>query len=192
MLQGGTGPTSGQATLSSLRAQIGVVLQQSVLFGGTIRENIAYGVPDASLDRIVEAAKAAQAHKFITQMPDGYDSLVEPRGANLSGGQKQRIAIARALLIQPTILILDDSTSAVDMETEFQIQYALETLMEGRTTFIIAQRISSILNADQILVLNRGTIVAQGAHHQLLQESPIYQEIYRSQLYDERQVGEAV
>ena len=166
----------------SLRAQIGVVLQQTTLFSGTIRQNIAFGRPDASLDEVIAAAKAAQAHDFISAMPDGYESQVEERGVNLSGGQRQRIAIARALLVAPSILILDDSTSAVDMDTEFKIQQALDTLMQGRTTFIVAQRISSVLKADQILVLDAGRIAAQGTHRQLLSSSPIYREIYQSQL----------
>ncbi len=166
----------------ALRAHIGMVLQQTTLFSGTVRENIAFGRPEASLDEVSAAAKTAQAHSFISALPDGYDSPVEERGANFSGGQKQRIAIARALLISPSILILDDSTSAVDMETEAKIQRALDTLMAGRTTFIVAQRISSVLNADQIIVLDHGQIAAQGTHRQLLQRSPIYQEIYNSQL----------
>jgi ATP-binding cassette, subfamily B, multidrug efflux pump len=166
----------------SLRGQIGMVLQQTTLFSGTIRQNIAFGRPDASLDEVIAAAKAAQAHDFITAMPDGYESQVEERGVNLSGGQRQRIAIARALLVAPSILILDDSTSAVDMDTEFKIQQALDTLMQGRTTFIVAQRISSVLKADQILVLDAGRIAAQGTHRQLLSSSPIYREIYQSQL----------
>jgi ATP-binding cassette subfamily B protein len=166
----------------SLRKRIGVVLQQTTLFGGTIRENIAYGRPGASLDEVVAAAKASQAHDFILSMPHGYDSLVEERGANLSGGQKQRIAIARALLISPDILLLDDSTSAVDMETEAKIQTALDHLMAGKTTLMIAQRVSSVLTADQILVLDHGQISAQGTHLELLESSPIYQEIYRSQM----------
>ena len=130
------------------------------------------------------AAKAAQAHDFITALPAGYDSLVEERGANLSGGQKQRIAIARALLVSPGILILDDSTSAVDLETEAKIQAALDGLRTTTTTFMIAQRISSVLTADQILVLDRGQIAARGTHEELLAGSPIYQEIYQSQLGD--------
>ena len=166
----------------ALRKHIGVVLQQTTLFSGTIRENIAYGRPTASLEEVIAAAKAAQAHDFIMRLPQGYDSEVEERGANLSGGQKQRIAIARALLIAPGILILDDSTSAVDMETEFKIQQALDEQLSDTTTFIIAQRISSVLNADQILVLDRGRITAQGTHAELLASSPIYQEIYHSQL----------
>jgi len=166
----------------SLRKGMGVVLQQTTLFSGTIRENIAYGRPDATLDEVMAAAKAAQAHEFIQAMPQGYDAPVEERGANLSGGQKQRIAIARALLISPAILILDDSTSAVDMETEVKIQEALDHLLAGRTTFVIAQRVSSVLTADQILVLDHGQISARGTHRELLASSPIYQEIYRSQM----------
>ena len=166
----------------ALRSQIGMVLQESILFSGTVRENIAYGRPSATMDDVMAAAQAAQAHEFIQTMPQGYDSVIEAGGANLSGGQKQRIAIARALLIQPGILIFDDSTSAVDMETEYEIQSALETLAAERTTFIIAQRITSVLNADQILVLDQGRIAARGTHHQLLQTSDIYREIYESQL----------
>jgi ATP-binding cassette subfamily B protein len=166
----------------ALRKRIGVVLQQTTLFSGTIRENIAYGRPTASLEEVIAASKAAQAHDFIMRLPQGYDSEVEERGANLSGGQKQRIAIARALLIAPNILILDDSTSAVDMETEFKIQQALDEQLSDTTTFIVAQRISSVLNADQILVLDRGRLTAQGTHAELMASSPIYQEIYHSQL----------
>lgn len=166
----------------ALRKQIGMVLQQTTLFSGTIHENIAYGQPNAPMEAVIASAQAAQAHDFIMRMPQGYDSIVEERGANLSGGQKQRIAIARALLIAPSILILDDSTSAVDVETEAKIQQALDTLMQNRTTFIVAQRINSVLNADQIVVLENGRIAAQGTHPQLLATSPIYQEIYHSQL----------
>ena len=168
----------------ALRKRIGVVLQQTTLFSGTVRENIAYGRPGASLDEVVAAAKAAQAHEFISALPGGYDSLVEERGANLSGGQKQRIAIARALLISPCILILDDSTSAVDVETEARIQAALDEVLAGTTTFLIALRVSSVLTADQIMVLDNGQIVACGTHAALLESSPIYQEIYRSQMGD--------
>lgn len=166
----------------SLRKKIGVVLQQTTLFSGTIRENIAYGQPSVIIDKVIAAAQAAQAHDFIMAMPDGYDSFVEERGANLSGGQKQRIAIARALLISPRILILDDSTSAVDMETEAKIHTALDEHLADCTTFMIAQRISSVLTANQIIVLDHGQIAAQGTHHELLTSSPIYQEIYQSQM----------
>jgi len=169
---------------SALRSQIGMVLQETILFSGTVRENIAYGNPAASLGEVIAAAQAAQAHDFILAMPKGYDSIIESRGANLSGGQKQRIAIARALLIEPGILVFDDSTSAVDMETEYKIQETLEGLAFNRTTFIIAQRITSVLKADQILVLDQGRIAARGRHHQLLQSSPVYREIYQSQLGD--------
>ncbi|MCJ7818972.1 MAG: ATP-binding cassette domain-containing protein, partial [Syntrophales bacterium] len=174
----------------SLRKGIGVSLQQTTLFSGTIRENIAYGRPGAPLDEVVAAARIAQAHDFITSMPQGYDSRVEERGANLSGGQKQRIAIARALLISPGILILDDSTSAVDMETEFEIQAALDRFRKDCTIFVIAQRISSVLNADCILVIDHGKIIAQGTHAELLESSPIYREIYQSQMGNG--LGEAV
>ncbi len=166
---------------TQLRKTIGVVLQQTTLFAGTVRENIAYGRPDASMEEVVSAAEAAQAHEFIVQMPDQYESLVEARGANLSGGQKQRIAIARALLTKPSVLILDDSTSAVDLDTELKLQEALEEKMEGTTTFIVAQRISSVVDADLILVLDDGKIAAQGTHEELLAGSEIYQEIYYSQ-----------
>jgi len=168
----------------ALRAQIGTVMQQTTLFSGTVRENIAYGRPGATLEDVVAAAQAAQAHEFILAMPQGYDSMVEARGANLSGGQKQRLAIARALLVKPGVLILDDSTSAVDLDTEFRIQRALDELMAGRTTFIVAQRINSVLSADQILVLSRGRIAACGTHRELLSTSALYREIYDSQLGD--------
>jgi ATP-binding cassette subfamily B multidrug efflux pump len=184
--------TSGSVTIDgvdvrfmrkdSLLSQIGVVMQESVLFSGAVRENIRYGRPEATDDEVIAAAKAAQAHDFIMEMPQGYDSQVAQRGANLSGGQKQRIAIARALLMQPKILIMDDSTSSVDVDTESKIQDALQNLRHKSTTFVVAQRISTVLNADKIVVLDRGRIVAQGTHQELLETSPIYQEIYESQL----------
>jgi ATP-binding cassette subfamily B protein len=167
---------------AALRRHIGIALQESVLFTGTVRDNIRYGRPDATDEEVIAAAKAAQAHDFITQFPDEYDSEVGQRGVNLSGGQKQRIAIARALLVQPTVLILDDSTSSVDVETEVKIQDALEDLMRDRTSFVIAQRISTVLKADKILVLDDGRIAAEGRHSELLASSPIYREIYDSQL----------
>jgi ATP-binding cassette subfamily B multidrug efflux pump len=169
-------------TIESLRAQIGIVLQETTLFSGTIRDNIAYGRPDASLDEVIAAAKAAAAHDFIMEFPQGYETPVGERGSTLSGGQKQRVAIARALLLNPKILILDDSTSSVDLATEYRIQKALDRLMKGRTSFVIAQRISTVLNADQILVLDKGQIVARGNHEELLETSEIYAEIYNSQL----------
>jgi ATP-binding cassette subfamily B protein len=167
---------------AALRRNIGVALQETVLFSGTIRDNIRYGRPDASDEDVIRAAKAAQAHEFIMSFPDGYDTVLGQRGVNLSGGQKQRVAIARALLLQPAVLILDDSTSAVDVETEAEIQLALEDLMRERTSFIIAQRISTVLTADKILVLDDGQIAAEGTHTELLASSPIYREIYDSQL----------
>jgi ATP-binding cassette subfamily B multidrug efflux pump len=165
-----------------LRQHIGMALQESVLFSGTIRDNIRYGRPDASEAEVIAAAKAAQAHDFILEFPEGYDTVVGQRGVNLSGGQKQRVAIARALLVQPAVLILDDSTSSVDVETEIKIQDALEGLMRDRTSFVIAQRISTVLTADKILVLDDGRIAAEGTHRDLLVSSPIYREIYDSQL----------
>ena len=172
-------------TIESLRAQIGIVLQETTLFTGTIRENIAYGRPDASQAEIESAARAAAAHEFIMEFPQGYDTYVGERGTTLSGGQKQRIAIARALLLDPRILILDDSTSSVDLTTEAQIQDALDTLMKGRTSFVIAQRISTVMSADQILVLDKGRVVARGRHKELMEESEIYAEIYNSQLVED-------
>lgn len=168
--------------LGDLRARVGIALQEAVLFSGTVRDNIRYGRPDATDEAVIAAARAAQAHDFITAFPDGYDTWIGQRGVNLSGGQKQRIAIARALLVQPKVLILDDSTSAVDVETEARIQAALEQLMAGRTSFVIAQRISTVLTADKIIVLDRGQVVAEGTHAELITSSPIYREIYESQL----------
>jgi len=170
--------------MSQLRDHVGISLQEVTLFSGTVRDNIRYGKPDASEEEVVRAAKAAQAHDFIMGFPKGYDTMVGQRGVNLSGGQKQRVAIARALLMNPVILILDDSTSAVDVETETRIEAALETLMKGKTSFIIAQRISTVLKADKILVLDEGRIAAEGSHSQLMETSPIYREIYDSQLGD--------
>ncbi|HEU4321547.1 MAG TPA: ABC transporter ATP-binding protein [Roseiflexaceae bacterium] len=169
-------------TIDSLRSQIGIVLQETNLFSGTIRDNIAFGRPEATAGEVEAAAKAASAHDFITSFPQGYDTPVGERGTTLSGGQKQRIAIARALLLNPRLLILDDSTSSVDLQTELHIQHALDNLMKGRTSFVIAQRISTVLNADQILVLDKGSVAARGTHEELMESSPIYAEIYSSQL----------
>jgi ATP-binding cassette subfamily B protein len=169
---------------AALRKQVGIALQESVLFSGTIRDNIRYGHPGAPDEEVVAAARAAQAHEFITQFPEGYDTVLGQRGVNVSGGQKQRIAIARALLTRPAVLILDDSTSAVDVETEARIQDALPESLAGCTSLVVAQRISTVLSADKILVLDEGAVVAQGTHRELLSTSPIYREIYESQLGD--------
>jgi ATP-binding cassette subfamily B multidrug efflux pump len=166
----------------ALMAHVGIVPQETVLFSGTVTDNIRYGRPNASEEEVVAAAQAAQAHEFIMSLPQGYDTHIEERGANLSGGQKQRIAIARALLMRPSVLILDDSTSSVDVATETKIQEALKEWMQGRTSFVVAQRISTVLNADKIVVIDEGRITAQGTHEQLMESSPIYQEIYESQL----------
>ena len=188
-------PTSGrvlidgidieQITRPSLRSHIGIVLQDPFLFSTTIAQNIAYGRPDATHEAIVTAAKAARAHDFITKFPEQYETLVGERGVTLSGGQKQRVAIARALLRDPRILILDDSTSSVDTETEHLIQQALSELMQGRTTFVIAQRLLTLKNADNILVLDQGQIVERGTHQQLLDHDGLYREIYDLQLKDQ-------
>jgi ATP-binding cassette, subfamily B, multidrug efflux pump len=173
--------------LDSLRSQFGVVLQDSFLFSATVAENIAYGRPNATREEIVEAAKVARAHAFILELPDGYETRVGERGVTLSGGQKQRIAIARALLTDPRILVLDDSTSSVDTETEYLIQRALSALMEGRTTFVIAQRLLTLKRADKILVLNEGRIVERGTHEELLNSRGLYRQIYDLQLKDQEE-----
>ncbi len=169
---------------SDLLAEIGVVPQETVLFSGTIRDNIRYGKPNANEDEVIATAKAAQAHDFIMHLPNGYETRVEERGVNLSGGQKQRIAIARALLLRPSILILDDSTSSVDVETETKIQDAMKSWLKDSTSFVVAQRISTVLHADKIVVIDEGKVVAQGTHSELMKTSPVYQEIYASQLGD--------
>lgn len=166
----------------ALRAHIGIALQEAVLFSGTITENIRQGNLNAADDTVKAAARAAQADEFIADLPEAYATRLGQRGVNLSGGQKQRMSIARALIRKPTILILDDSTSAVDVETESSIQDALATLMKGRTSFVVAQRISTVLNADKILVLDDGRLVAEGTHQSLIRSSPIYCQIYESQL----------
>src|SRR5690606_38968391 len=170
--------------LSSLRKRVAVVFQETFLFSTSIRENISFGRRDASFEEIVEAAKIAQADDFIMELPNGYDTLVGERGMGLSGGQKQRIAIARALLADPRILILDDATASVDMETEHRIQEALKALMKGRTTFIIAHRISSVKDADIIISLENGEIVERGTHHELLQQDGQYRRVYDVQFQD--------
>lgn len=173
--------------LKELRSQIGLVLQTSLLFSTTIRENIAYGRLEASEAEIVAAAKAARAHDFILSFPEGYETVVGERGVTLSGGQRQRLAIARALLLNPRILVLDDATSSVDTQTEFLIQQALNTLMQGRTTFVIAQRLSTVKRADLILVLEEGRIVQRGQHAALVEQPGLYQDIYNLQLKDQEQ-----
>ncbi len=185
-------PTNGEVCIGDINVrtlkedtllnQIGIVPQESILFSGSVRENICYGKPDATDEEIIRAAKIAQAHDFIMSFSQGYASFVEERGANLSGGQKQRIAIARAILARPRILILDDATSSVDVETETSIQNALREFMLGSTIFMVAQRISTVLNADKIIVLDKGCLVAEGSHAELMKKSPIYQEIFESQL----------
>jgi ABC-type multidrug transport system fused ATPase/permease subunit len=174
-------------TLPSLRRSIGIVQQDVFLFLDTIRENIRYGRTDATDEEVVQAAKVARIHDFIMSLPDGYDTWVGERGVTLSGGQKQRIAIARTLLLDPPILVFDDSTSAVDMETEYLIQQALAELMQGRTTFVIAQRLRTVERADQILVLRKGQIVERGRHHELLQHHGLYRQIYDLELRDQEE-----
>jgi ATP-binding cassette, subfamily B, multidrug efflux pump len=177
-----------QYSLQSLRSNVGFVLQESFLFSTTIKENISYGRPNATMEQIIDAAKRAQAHQFIMELPKGYETLLGERGMGLSGGQKQRIAIARAICVDPSILILDDATSAVDMETEVNIQKALKEVMKGRTTFIIAHRISSLKHADEILVLEGGRIVERGKHEKLLDNHGSYQRIYDIQFKDQKAV----
>ncbi len=169
---------------TDLLQQIGVVPQETILFSGTVRDNIRYGRPSASDEEVIAAAQAAQAHDFIMNLSDGYDTRIEERGVNLSGGQKQRIAIARAILLRPSVLILDDSTSSVDVETETKIQNAMKGWMKDSTSFVVAQRISTVLHADKIVVIDEGEMVAQGTHSELMQSSSVYQEIYASQLGD--------
>ena len=171
-----------QANLSSLQARIGIVPQESILFSGSIRDNLRYGRPGATDAEVEQAAQAAQIHAFIRSLPQGYDTHIEERGVNLSGGQKQRMAIARALVVKPDYLILDDSTSAVDVETEANIQDAIRQMMRGKTIFMVAQRISTVLNADKILVLDQGKIAAEGDHKTLMATSRVYREIFESQL----------
>ena len=169
---------------SDLLSQVGVVPQETILFSGSVRDNIRYGKSEATDEEVIAAAQAAQAHDFIMNLPNEYDTRVEERGVNLSGGQKQRVAIARALLLRPSILILDDSTSSVDVETETKIQDAMRSWLKDTTTFVVAQRMSTVLHADKILVVDEGKVVAQGKHHELMRSSPVYQEIYASQLGD--------
>ena len=175
----------GDYSLTSLRSQVGFVLQESFLFSSSIKANISYGRPDATMEEIIDAAKRANAHDFIMELPENYDTMLGERGLGLSGGQKQRIAIARALCQNPSILILDDATSAVDMKTELHIQRALEEVMKGRTTFIIAHRISSVKHADELIVFEHGKIVQRGTHEQLIQQEGLYKRIYEIQYKDQ-------
>ena len=164
-------------TLASLRSQIGVVLDEPFLFTASIRDNIAYGRPDAELDEVIAAARAAGADGFVAELPNGYDTIVGERGYTLSGGQRQRIAIARTLLVNPPILVLDDATSAVDVQVEQEIHEALRVLMEGRTTLVVAHRLSTIGLADRVVLLDGGRIVADGTHTELLESTPLYVEV---------------
>jgi ATP-binding cassette subfamily B protein len=177
-------------TLDSLRRNVGIVQQNTFLFSATIRDNIAYGAVNADTERIVSAAKAAQLHDFIQSLPDGYDTWVGERGVTLSGGEKQRLTIARTLLINPRILILDDSTSSVDAGTEHLIRRALNTVIKGRTTFIITHRLPIIRNADLILVLEGGEVVERGTHSELMARNGLYRQIYESQLSASRKPGD--
>nr|HRC62364.1 ATP-binding cassette domain-containing protein [Dehalococcoidia bacterium] len=174
-------------TIESLRRNIGIVQQDVFLFIGTIRDNIAYGRPGASQEEIERAAKAARIHDFIVSLPLGYDEWVGERGVTLSGGQKQRIAIARTLLLDPRILIFDDSTASVDAQTEYLILQALQELMRGRTTFVIAQRLRTVMRADEIVVLDRGRIVQRGSHAQLLAQEGLYRTIFDLELKDQEE-----
>ena len=169
-----------------------MVLQPPLIFPISVRDNIAYGVVDATQDEIERVAKAARIHDFIMQLPDGYDTWVGERGMTLSGGQRQRISMARTLLINPRILVFDDSTSSVDTETEYLIQQALAELMKGRTTFVIAQRLRTVKAADQILVLERGKVVERGRHTELIEQGGLYQEIYDLELRDQEEAFDQV
>jgi ATP-binding cassette subfamily B protein len=178
-------------TLTSLRANIGMVLDEPFLFSVSIRENIAYGRPDATMDQIKAAAEAAGASGFIGRLPESYDTVVGERGYTLSGGQRQRIAIARALLVNPPILILDDATSAIDVKVEQRIHSALRELMKGRTTLIIAHRLSTISLADRVILLDSGQIVADGTHAELLASTPLYAEVLAQAAVEEDEATEA-
>ncbi|MCD6325798.1 ABC transporter ATP-binding protein, partial [Candidatus Bathyarchaeota archaeon] len=178
--------------LKSLRRHIGIVSQEIFLFNRTVKENISFGKPDASMDDVIRAAKIAQAHEFITNFPNGYETIIGERGLNLSGGQRQRIAIARALLLDPKILILDDSTSSVDVDTEYEIQKALNALLKNRTTLVITQRISTIRNADKIIVMDNGEIIEEGDHETLMAKKGAYYRLYQTLYEAQKEILEAV
>jgi len=178
--------------LKSLRKHIGIVSQEIFLFNRTVKENISFGKPNASMEDIIRVAKIAQAHEFIMKLPNGYDTIIGERGINLSGGQRQRIAIARALLLDPKILILDDSTSSVDVDTEYEIQKALSALLKDRTTIVITQRISTIRNADKIIVMENGEIIEEGNHETLMAKKGAYYWLYQTLYEAQKEVLEAV
>ena len=184
-VQGGSiqvdGTDTRQITRKSLRRSFGMVLQDTWLKEGTVRENIAYGRPDATLEEVVQAAKAAHAHSFIQRLPQGYDTVIGGEGGSISQGQKQLLCIARVMLCLPPLLILDEATSSIDTRTEIRIQKAFARMMEGRTSFIVAHRLSTIRDADVILVMRDGRIVEQGDHHSLLAQGGFYAELYNSQ-----------
>jgi ATP-binding cassette subfamily B protein len=173
-------------TLASLRAGIGVISQDPFLFSATVRENIAFGCGELPADEIERLARAAEAHEFIERLPDGYETVIGERGITLSGGQRQRIAIARALAVDPRILILDDATASVDATTEARIRVGLREAMRGRTTLIIAHRLSTIALADEIVVLDQGRLAARGTHDRLIESSPVYREIYEHGLLEQQ------
>jgi ATP-binding cassette subfamily B protein len=179
------GSDTRQISLEQLRRRIGYVMQQAILFSGTVRDNIRYGRPEATDEEVEQAAIAAEAHHFILELPEGYDTVLGQRGINLSGGQKQRLSIARALLIQPTILIMDDSTSALDAATESRIRQMLKTRLHSSTNILIAQRVTSVIDADRILILENGRIAVQGTHDGLMSSSEIYRDIWKSQIKGE-------
>lgn len=168
--------------LASLRSQVAVVLQDSFLFNNTVAENLLYGKPDATEEELIAASKAANAHGFITELPEGYNTEIGERGVKLSGGQKQRLALARAILADPRILILDEATSSVDAEAEYLIQQALEKVLKGRTALVIAHRLSTIRNADKIIVLDQGRIVEIGNHRELMNRGGLYRQLYTRQM----------
>jgi subfamily B ATP-binding cassette protein MsbA len=174
--------------MNSLREQIGIVPQETMLFSGTVAENIQYGRLEATLEEVIEAAKAGNAHEFILELPNGYETKIGERGSNLSGGQRQRIAIARAILKNPRVLILDEATSALDTESEKLVQGALDKLMIGRTSFVIAHRLSTILQADQIIVLDRGQIKESGTHEELLNKRGLYSNLYNIQFNNKTEI----